>query len=93
MPALRFSNPFLAFLAGLALTAGAAVSSPLGLPGVLLASVFWPQGVHTDGFSTASGTLFLATLSLGTLGFWSGVAYSLLRLRRPSTTVDHLPGS
>jgi hypothetical protein len=55
----------------------------LSFPGLLIAAVFWPRGIHSNFATGTFGvTMFIATLYLGTIAFWAGVTYAILRVAR-----------
>ena len=53
-------------------------------PGLLIASLFWPQGIHSDHMGRVGAVLFIATIYLGTAGFWGGIAYAIVRRKEPA---------
>jgi hypothetical protein len=77
------SLPFVAIVTCIGLSICAFAVPALALPGFLLASIFWPQGVHTGaGLSTTGGVAYVATLFVGDAIFWGGAAVVLLRNTR-----------
>ena len=53
-------------------------------PGLLIASLFWPEGVHSDNMGKVGAVLFLITIYLGTAAFWGGLAYAIVRRKEPA---------
>lgn len=53
----------------------------LSFPGLLIAAVFWPQGIHSNFTTGTFGVaMFITTLYLGTIAFWAAVTYAILRV-------------
>ena len=49
------------------------------LPGLFLASPFWPEGIHSGaGLSGAGVYAYLATIYLVVIGGWGALMYTLL---------------
>ena len=74
-----------ALLAGLVLTSASLVPKPWAwyvlYPGFLLASPFWPQGIHSrSGLGPAGIAGMIFVVAVGTFVFWAGLAYGLLTL-------------
>lgn len=57
-------------------------------PGLLIASLFWPQGIHSDHMGRVGAVLFIATIYLGTAGFWGGIAYAIVRRKEPADSSE-----
>jgi hypothetical protein len=77
---------FIAFLVGLGVTAASALAlepfAILALPGWWLASLAWPQGVHTgSGLSLGASLAFIIVIYAGTFATWAGLTYSILVFR------------
>jgi hypothetical protein len=76
------SNGFVAFVAGLALTAAAALpisfAEFLLIPGVVIAFGVGAGTIHEPG--KAGPVLTLALIYLGSLAAWVAISYGLLRL-------------
>ena len=52
-------------------------------PGLLAASPFWPEGIHSSNFTGPVGmTLMMAVIVIGTIAFWTGVFYGVSRMFR-----------
>jgi hypothetical protein len=55
----------------------------LVFPGLVLASPFWPQGIHSSHWLGPVGVVaMIATVGLGTAGFWGGVVYAVMTRRQ-----------
>jgi hypothetical protein len=53
------------------------------LPGLFVSSLFWPQGIHSShGTGPVGMVAMIATIGLGTAGFWGGVVYAVMTRRQ-----------
>jgi hypothetical protein len=73
--ALRRHRGFISILSGLAL----ALSAPL--PGLLIASLFWPQGAQGD-LTETQRLVFLGVMYGGSWLGWGGLMWGCLGLQR-----------
>jgi hypothetical protein len=74
-------------LVGVLLTAAARLpfgfAEYMAVPGLLLASPFWPEGIHTgSGLGPAGIIAWLAVMWIGSFVAWTGVAYGAMSLVR-----------
>jgi hypothetical protein len=92
---------FLSVAVGVALTTAAALHLPyveyLLLPGIIVAAVFWPAGVHSD-FGGSLGFLPMLVVIYGaSIAAWSALAYlvahSFGNLLSPNQPLQPTPDS
>ena len=74
----------ISLLAAAGITALAATPIPnaefLLEPGLLLASLFWPEGIHSGGMGMASVVAMLLIVWCGTFFAWGAIAYAATAL-------------
>jgi hypothetical protein len=82
----------IALLAGVVLTAAGTLPFSFAevfvIPGLLLVTPIWPEGIHTgQGLGPAGALAFLAVMWLGSWLAWTGLTYGALSLVRKRTAV------
>ena len=55
-------------------------SEVLLTPGIFISALFWPQGIHSGGLGTIGFIFFVSVIWVGTLLFWSAIAYASMAL-------------